>query len=63
MAQFDISSLDATRLKDWQIAEEAEKHMKPVTQLAEEGGIKKEELLPYGHYLGKVDFAAIVESD
>jgi len=61
MTEFDITSLDATKLKDWQIAEEAEKHMKPVQQLADEWGIRKEELLPYGHYLGKVDFAAIVE--
>ncbi len=60
MTKFDITSLDATKLQDWQIAEEAEKHMKPVQQLAEEWGIKKEELLPYGHYLGKVDFASIV---
>jgi len=61
MTKFDITSLDATKLQDWQIAEEAEKHMKPVHQLADEWGIKDEELLPYGHYLGKVDFAAIVE--
>ncbi|UCE97276.1 MAG: formate--tetrahydrofolate ligase [Dehalococcoidia bacterium] len=61
MTKFDITTLDATKLKDWQIAEETEKHMKPVQQLAEEWGITKEELLPYGHYLGKVDFAAIVE--
>jgi formate--tetrahydrofolate ligase len=61
MTEFDITSLDATKLKDWQIAEEAEKHMKPVQQMADEWGIRKEELLPYGHYLGKVDFAAIVE--
>ena len=61
MTNFDITSLDATKLQDWQIAEEAEKHMKPVQQLADEWGIKKEELLPYGHYLGKVDFAAIIE--
>lgn len=61
MTKFDITSLDATKLQDWQIAEEAERHMKPVQQLADEWGIKKEELLPYGHYIGKVDFAAIVE--
>jgi formate--tetrahydrofolate ligase len=61
MANFDITSLDPTKLQDWQIAEEAEKHMKPVVQLADEWGIKSDELLPYGHYLGKVDFAAIVE--
>ncbi len=61
MDKFDITSLDATKLKDWQIAEEAEKHMKPVARLAEEWGISKEELLPYGHYLGKVDFAPLLE--
>lgn len=61
MTVFNITSLDATKLQDWQIAEEAEKHMKPIQKLADEWGIEKEELLPYGHYLGKVDFAAIVE--
>lgn len=61
MTVFNITSLDATKLQDWQIAEEAEKHMKPIQKLADEWGIEKGELLPYGHYLGKVDFAAIVE--
>jgi formate--tetrahydrofolate ligase len=61
MTKFDITSLDPTKLKDWQIAEEVEKYMKPVHQLAEEWGIKGEELLPYGHYLGKVDFAAVLK--
>ncbi len=61
MTKFDITSLDATKLQDWQIAEAAEKHMKTIQQLADEWGIKNEELLPYGHYLGKVDFAAVVE--
>jgi formate--tetrahydrofolate ligase len=61
MAAFDITSLDPTKLDDWQIAEEAEKHMKTVRQLASEWGIEGEELLPYGHYLGKVDYAAVSE--
>ena len=61
MAKFDITSLDPTKLADWEIAEEAEKHMKTVVQLADEWGIKNEELLPYGHYLGKVDFAAVLK--
>ncbi len=60
MKKFVITSLDPTKLKDWQIAEEAEKHMKPVHQLAEEWGIKNEELLPYGHFLGKVDFTSVL---
>ncbi len=61
MAKFDITSLDATKLKDWQIAEEAEKHMKTVHQVADEWGILPDELLPMGHYLGKVDYAAVLE--
>jgi len=61
MANFDITSLDPTKLADWQVAEEAEKHMKTVQQLADEWGINNEELLPYGHYLGKVDFAPLLE--
>ena len=61
MAKFDITSLNPTKLQDWQIAEEAEKYMKTVQQLADEWGIKNDELLPYGHYLGKVEFATIVE--
>jgi len=61
MSKIDVSHLDPTKLKDWQIAEEAEKQMVDVQTLASEWGILPEELLPMGHYLGKVDFAAIVE--
>jgi len=60
VANFDITKLDPTKLADWQIAEEVEKHMKTVHQVAEEWGILPEELLPMGHYLGKVDFAAVL---
>lgn len=60
MANFDITKLDPTKLADWQIAEEAEKNMKTVHQIAEEWGILPEELLPMGHHLGKVDFAPVL---
>jgi len=60
VANFDFTKLDPTKLADWQIAEEVEKHMKTVHQVAEEWGILPEELLPMGHYLGKVDFAAVL---
>lgn len=55
-----MGTLDPTKHHDWQIAEEAEKNMKPVSQLASDWGILPEELLPYGHHLGKVEYAAIV---
>lgn len=57
----DLKRFDATKMADWQIAEEAEKDMKKVGQLADELGLKDEELIPMGHYIGKVDFAKVLE--
>ena len=48
--------LDATKMKDWQIAEAAEEEMKPVSQLAEEMGLQESELIPMGRKLAKVDY-------
>jgi len=48
--------LDPTKLKDWQVAEAAEEHMKPVGRLAEELGLQGDELIPMGHKLAKVDY-------
>ncbi|GER94679.1 formate--tetrahydrofolate ligase [hot springs metagenome] len=53
--------LDPTKYADWQIAEAAEKNMKTIYQIADELGLQKEELLPYGHYYGKVDYAKVLE--
>ncbi len=53
--------LDPTKHPDWQIAEAAEKNMKTVYQLAEELGLQKEELLPHGHYVAKLDFKKITD--
>ncbi|MFH1057801.1 MAG: formate--tetrahydrofolate ligase, partial [Pseudomonadota bacterium] len=47
--------------KDYEIAEAAEKYMKPIKQIAEELGITDEELLPYGHYIAKVDFMKVLK--
>ena len=52
--------LDPTKLQDWQIAEAMEPCMKTVYQQAEELGLKKEELLPHGHYVAKVDFRQVL---
>src|SRR4030066_1867294 len=53
--------LDPTKHADWQIAEAAEKTMKTSQQLAEELGIKNDELLPQGHYIAKIDYARVLE--
>jgi formate--tetrahydrofolate ligase len=52
--------LDPKTMKDWQIAEAAEAGMKPVKQLARELGLEDRELLPYGHYVAKLDYMSIL---
>ncbi len=49
-------ALDPTKHADWEIAEDSESRMKTVYQLAEELGLEKDELLPHGHYVAKIDF-------
>jgi len=56
-----MAKLDATKMKDWEIAEAAAEDMKTVYQLGEELGLEKMELLPYGHYVAKLDFMSILE--
>ena len=56
-----MATLDPKTMKDWQIAEAAEATMKPVKQLAGELGLSEKELLPYGHYVAKLDYMAILE--
>ncbi len=52
--------LDPTKHADWEIAEASEAHMKTVYQLSEELGLEKQELLPHGHYVAKLDFKSIL---
>lgn len=54
------SRLNPIEHPDWEIAEDAEKEMKPVTQLAKEMGLEPDELLPHGHYIAKVDFKKVL---
>ena len=50
--------LDPTQLKDWQIAEAAEKGLRPIADVAAELGILPSELAAYGRLYGKVDAAS-----
>jgi len=54
-------ALDPTKHADWEIAEEAESRMKTCYQLADELGLTKEELLPHGNYVAKVDYMKVLE--
>jgi formyltetrahydrofolate synthetase len=53
--------IDPTKHADWEIAEAAEAHMKAVYQLGEELGLEKNELLPHGHHVAKLDFKSILD--
>jgi len=53
--------LDPTVMKDWQVAESAEKTMKPLAELAEEMGLTQDELIPMGRNLAKVDYMKVLE--
>ena len=48
-------------MKDWEIAEEAEKTMIPISQIAEKLGLVGDELIPMGHNLAKVDYFKVLE--
>jgi len=53
--------LDPTKMKDWQIAEQAEDHMKPILTLAREAGLQEDEIIQMGRHLAKVDFTKVLE--
>jgi len=52
--------LDPTKHADWQIAEAAEKTMRPIYEIGDKMGLEKQELLPHGHYVAKVAFKSIL---
>jgi methylenetetrahydrofolate dehydrogenase (NADP+) / methenyltetrahydrofolate cyclohydrolase / formyltetrahydrofolate synthetase len=51
---------DATKLKDWQIAEAAEVNMPTSDDWREKLGLQKDEIIPYGR-LCKIDFLKLME--
>lgn len=48
-------ALDPRQVPDWQIALDAEKRMKTIETIAGELGLEKQEVLPYGHYMAKIE--------
>ena len=56
-----MSQLNPLEMADWQIAEAAEANMKTIYALGEELGLEQKELLPYGHYVGKLDAKSILD--
>ncbi len=49
------------KMADWEIAEYFEKSMLTITELGEKLNLQHHELLPFGHYMGKVDFQSVLQ--
>ncbi|MCL2615644.1 MAG: formate--tetrahydrofolate ligase [Dehalococcoidia bacterium] len=61
MAKYDSGAFDPTKMADWQIAEAAEPYMMRITELAQKWGVLQDELMPYEHYIGKIDFSMLLK--
>jgi methylenetetrahydrofolate dehydrogenase (NADP+)/methenyltetrahydrofolate cyclohydrolase/formyltetrahydrofolate synthetase len=51
---------DATKMKDWEIAEQAEKNMPTPEEWQKKLGLQKDEVIPYAR-ISKLDFLKIIE--
>ena len=49
-------NLDPTQMADWQIAEAAEKNIKPMQEIGEKLGLQEGELIPMGRGVAKIDY-------
>jgi formate--tetrahydrofolate ligase len=54
-------ALDPTKHQDWEIAEDSEKRMKPIAEIAKQMGLTDDELLLHGHHIAKVDFKKVLK--
>ena len=56
-----FGSLDPKKYSDGDIALDAEKRMKTIYELADCMGLESRELLPYGHYMGKIESTHVLD--
>ncbi len=56
-----MAKYDPVTMKDWQIAEIAEAEMIPFDEMCEKLGIPKDERIPYGQKIGRVDYLKCLE--
>ncbi len=57
----DTTTLDPTKMKDWEIAEAAEATLRPAADLVAELGLRDDEWSPYGRVLAKVDATKVLK--
>ena len=44
-------------MADWQIAEAAEKNIKPIREIADKLGLREDELIPHGPFVAKINYS------
>ena len=54
-------ALDPTKHADWEIADEAASRMKTCYELADDLGLSKDELLPHGNHIAKIDYMKVLD--
>ncbi len=55
--------LDPKTMPDWQIAKEAEKSILHISEIGEKLGLQARELIPYGHYMAKIDYESVLRRE
>jgi methylenetetrahydrofolate dehydrogenase (NADP+)/methenyltetrahydrofolate cyclohydrolase/formyltetrahydrofolate synthetase len=60
MRKENIMAYDATKMKDWEIAEAAEQNMPVPEEWQKRLGLQKDEVIPYGR-ISKLDFLKIID--
>jgi formyltetrahydrofolate synthetase len=56
-----MAKYDPVKQKDWQIAEIAEAEMIPFEEMCDKLQIPKDERIPYGHKIGRIDYMKCLE--
>ena len=56
-----MMKFDLRKMKDWQIAEVAELNAKPITRLASGLGLHKNEIIPMGRLIAKIDYKKVLD--
>ncbi|MFZ2089315.1 MAG: formate--tetrahydrofolate ligase, partial [Desulfobaccales bacterium] len=56
-----MAKYDPVKQKDWQIAEIAEAEMIPFEDMCDKLEIPKDERIPYGHKIGRIDYVKCLE--
>ena len=56
-----MATLDPTKMKDWEIADAAAADMRSINKIADGLGVEQQELFPYGHFVGKLDYMRVLD--